>query len=67
MTFEEYVTEVSHAYRNPELGWRHGQAAFNILARHRPDISERIRTTRLDPFYRNDVLGEFYQKVAELW
>ncbi len=30
---------------------RYGQAAFNYLCEVRPDLSERVRTTVMDPFY----------------
>ena len=39
---------------------REGQAAFNALFELRQDLSEQIRTTDLDPFYRDDRLPAFW-------
>lgn len=49
--------------------WRYGQALFNALAMHRPDIAERLRGTRLDPFYRemSEIKQETWDRIAELW
>lgn len=30
---------------------RYGQALFNQLAEHRPDLAEQVRGTSIDPFY----------------
>ena len=50
MTIAEYLREVQSAIRcNP--AWRSGQAYFNTLYQFRPDLSEKIRGTRLDPFH----------------
>jgi len=46
---------------------RAGQAAFNSLNEIRPDLSERVRTTGLDPFYQDDRLTDFFEFVAKNW
>lgn len=49
--------------------WRYGQALFNALAQHRPDIAESLRGTRLDPFYRemSEIKQETWNRIAERW
>lgn len=47
--------------------WRKGQTHFNVLSDVRPDLSERVRGTRLDPFHKDCVLGEFLNYVAKNW
>lgn len=67
MTLEKYFAEVERAVKdNPQ--WRYGQAAFNVLHAHRPDLSEQIRGTRLDPFPDRDGLQpEFYGWLRANW
>lgn len=66
MTFDEYVVEASEYQReNPHQ--RSGQVYFNVLYQVRPDLSERIRTTDLDPFYRDQRLPQFLEFVANNW
>lgn len=49
--------------------WRWGQTLFNVLEQVRPDLSEQIRGTDLDPFYWNGGRGvspsdtDFYRFV----
>lgn len=65
--FEDYVAEVTKAFHDRNLGWRQGQAAFNILVWNRPDLSEKVRTTPLDPFYNDKRLPDFYAWVCDNW
>ena len=66
LTFEEYKTAVEYAHdNNPE--WRLGQAAFNVLMCNRPDLSEQIRATGLDPFHDSALLEDFYPWVKDHW
>lgn len=66
LTFEQYFAIYS-------LGWptsiRPGQHAFNLLVIVRPDLSERIRTTELDPFYSyaQGRLSRFFEWVEHEW
>jgi hypothetical protein len=65
-TFEEFTLRVTLAQvRNPS--WRAGQTAFNVLWDMRPDLSEQVRSTSLDPFYVDERLPEFYEFVKENW
>lgn len=50
MTFNEYVAEVTRQHTE-NRNWRLGQTYFNVLYEFRPDLSEQIRATKLDPFY----------------
>lgn len=70
MTFEEFCAKVMAEYSKPEnLNWRYGQITFNILAQERPDLSEEIRGTEMDPFYTKDPekIANFYNWLAEAW
>lgn len=44
---------------------RTGQAYFNALADIAPWIAEAVRTTPLDPFYRDERLPDFFDFVAK--
>lgn len=46
---------------------RQGQAHFNSLYEHRPDIANQIRTTAADPFYDDRKLPLFFETVEALW
>ena len=62
MTFDEYQAAVI-ATKDAHPEWRTGQAAFNVLCQYRPDLSERIRATPLDPFHEREDLSKFYAWV----
>lgn len=50
------------------VGWtgeRYGQAFFNVLAEKRPDISEVIRGTELDPFYQKPDDAVFWKSFTQ--
>ena len=49
---------------NMEL--RLGQIAFNELYATEPTIANLIRGSEFDPFYDDEKLEAFYEKVAEL-
>lgn len=66
MTYELYIDACNIALReNPQ--WRSGQAHFNVLSMFRPDISEPLRGSTLDPFYQDDLLPAFLAHVANEW
>lgn len=50
MTFEDFIVEVD-AQHCKQPRWRYGQTLFNLLYLLRPDLSEQIRGTEIDPFY----------------
>ena len=54
-----------YAANHPEE--RRGQATFNVLYRIRPDLSERIRGTALDAFYKNERLDAMCLFIEEEW
>lgn len=65
-TYSDYTTKVGEqlaAYPH----WRRGQAAFNVLWAMREDLADKVSTTQLDPFYRDDRLPEFFGWVEENW
>jgi hypothetical protein len=49
--FERFLSEVTNVVRKTD--WRYGQALFNLLAIVRPALSERVRGSNIDPFYKN--------------
>jgi hypothetical protein len=67
MTYQEYLSRAldRRVLRCPEE--RSGQAHFNVLYEMRPDLSERIRATTLDPFYNDGLLPDFLVWVRDNW
>ena len=45
---------------------RQGQIAFNELYATEPDIANSIRGSEFDPFYDDEKLEAFFERVAEL-
>ncbi len=41
--------------------WRKGQIAYNVLAVARPDLTNEINNTDLDPFYDDNKLDDFWK------
>lgn len=66
MTFEEYLV-ASFTAGVKWQDWRAGQCYFNTLWEHRPDLSEPIRGTALDPFYDDGKVPDFLVAVGERW
>lgn len=69
MTYTDYCHEVWRVMDlHPE--WREGQTYFNVLAEHRPDLTDGknpIRGSEFDPFYRDEVLPAFHLEVLTRW
>lgn len=63
MTLAEYLARIRH----PAQHQRRGQYAFNLLCEVRPDLSEQVRTTVIDPFYDDNRLPVFLAWVQEQW
>lgn len=70
----EHAKVSMHSYLNLVVvtraenpSWRKGQTYFNVLFDVRPDISEKIRATNLDPYHNDCKLGEFLHYVAKVW
>jgi hypothetical protein len=66
MTMNDWLIHAM-VYLQQHAGQRQGQAYFNSLEEHRPDISAMIRCTVNDPFYNDNKLDAFFRKVEELW
>jgi hypothetical protein len=66
MTFAEYLKKVTET-KNENSSWRMGQTYFNVLSDVRSDLSEQVLFTNLDPFFRDEVIGNFLAFVAENW
>jgi len=70
VSFDDFIAALNSWFmRQPSGELRYGQALFNALATYRPDISEKLRGTRLDPFYREmpEIKTETWDRIAELW
>ena len=61
--FSVYLSVVRHD-KESNKGWRMGQTYFNTLVDLYPEIAETYRTTRLDPFYKDERIGAF---LADLY
>ena len=68
MTYEEFLAEVANKYSNT-VDHRYGQVFFNTLMDQRPDLSEQIRATKLDPFHRerDTMNNELYNWLQSNW
>lgn len=67
MTFTEFYTLVYEDHASAKGPQRDGQWAFNCLFFNRPDLSEQIRGTILDPYYNDDFLPQFWIWVEQHW
>lgn len=69
MTYEEFHNQVVTAYdTQPVKGdLRLGQIYFNMLCELRPDISEVLRGSMLDPFYKQRITQVLHDFVSERW
>lgn len=65
MSFDDFMAEVHFTWMD-EKEWRYGQTLFNVLYRTRPDLTEQIRATPLDPFYAEGINGDVV-KSAIVW
>ena len=50
---------------NPQL--RLGQAYYNVLFDIDPELAREINGTECDPFYRDDLIPAFLEKLGEKW
>lgn len=70
-SFNDFLADASIVYEklknSGQDSWRYGQAYFNLLSNHRPDIAEQIRGTKLDPFYKDEVKKETHDFVESQW
>ena len=69
-SFNDFLADASIVYeklKGDGFDYRYGQVYFNLLFEHRPDISEKIRGSLLDPFYKDYVKSETHQFVEKSW
>lgn len=65
-SYEQYLNIVQDIQKlHPE--WRPGQTYFNVLNEFRPDLSERVRGTLIDPFHSDSIIPEFLEQVQKDW
>jgi hypothetical protein len=69
MTKQEFFVQVRKTAA--AYNWRIGQALFNVLFDVRPDISEKLRGTRNDPFFSDTIEDKRYQAalvvIEQMW
>lgn len=66
MTFDEWMV-YAWGYWKARPEQRKGQAYFNALEVHRPDIASGVRGTPVDPFFNDSQLVPFLDIVEESW
>ena len=69
MTYDEFVDQVHKTYmaQEPSMDFRLGQIYFNMLCELRPDISEVLRGSMIDPFYKERITQVVHNFVSERW
>lgn len=68
LDYIEFRTLVDQDPANERGVWiREGQYAFNCLFANRPDLSEQVRGTVLDPYHRDERLPQFWIWVEQHW
>jgi hypothetical protein len=73
MTFDEWLFQAVSAYaESPPNGYGHhrqrfGQFLFNKLYEDRPDLSESVRASPLDPFNHDDRIPSFLYFAKDNW
>lgn len=66
LTWSDLTIAIAQAH-NAHPEWRYGQLLFNVVHELRPDISERLRSTSVDPFYDSKLSESFLNEVWSLW
>jgi len=69
-SFNDFLADASLVYeklKGDGVCTRYGQVYFNLLREHRPDISEKIRASLLDPFYKDVIDTETHKFVETMW
>ncbi len=70
LSFNDFLADVSIKYEHQKDTpghWRYGQMYFNLLSDARPDISDRIKGSSLDPYYKDVVAGVTHAFVESNW
>lgn len=69
-TYADFVAKVNRLHERLGGGatsWRYGQTYFNILASIRSDLSEAIRSTAYDPFYKDEIPEATEKLIRDMW
>lgn len=66
MEFEEYLKRVARR-KSSHKTERMGQAYFNQLHEDAPTLADEVRSSEVDPFYNDDLIGEFLAYVSVMW
>lgn len=69
-SFNEFLADAGTVYeklKSDGFGQKYGQVYFSLLFEHRPDISEKLRGTVLDPADADFVKLETHQFVKKSW
>ena len=61
------ILAVWRPHTRNENDLRLGQYLFNHLCGYRMDVADKIRGSIVDPFYNDDKIPAFLEKVDELW
>lgn len=69
MSYEQFLTEVIkvHSEQKNHGDLRLGQIYFNMLCNTRPDISEVLRGSMIDPFFKERITQVVHDFVRERW
>ena len=67
MTFKEYLTEAAKCFIANKRTHRRGQAYWNTLELHRKDLADKIRATKIDPYYRDERVPDFIDYLKDKW
>jgi hypothetical protein len=65
MTFQEYQHKFYTTPHPKEL--RHGQAVFNYVHTTKPEIANELRSSAVDPFYKDNLVEVFWLAVEKLY
>lgn len=66
-TYNDFHLRVDKTYNVVKNEQRWGQYYFNCLHSLRPDLSEQIRGTKLDPFHMDEVPAETLKFLIDNW
>ena len=70
LNFDAYLEAVKERYaavRAAGADLRFGQFLFNELASDRPAVANKLRATKNDPFYHEEVPPSVLEAIAEVW
>lgn len=66
LTYDVWLAAADkYAREHPQQ--RYGQALFNHLQAHKPDLANDVRGREMDPFYNTALVAVFLKYVGEHW